>query len=367
MPANANSTAPRILTGDTPTGKLHLGHWVGSLENRVQLQKSYECFFIIANAHAFINKARDPKGIRQSVFDITLDYLAAGIDSAKSTIFLQSEVPAIAELTFIFSMLLSHSRVMQNPTLKEELRDKNLGENYPFGFVLYPVGQAADILAFKPQLVPVGEDQLPLVEMTREIARRFNQWYCDVPSSESDEDAMRLGGIFPIPQAKVGRVKRLVGTSPPDEEGRFRKMSKSLGNVIYLSDSPDEIHRKVMQMYTDPKRVHATDPGTIENNPLWIYHDAFNPDAQWVAEAKDLYRLGQIGDVACKKRLVEVLVDLTRPMQERRARFEKEPDQIQRVLIEGTQRANAIAETTLWEVKQAIGQDLVPRTLKLML
>lgn len=187
---------PRLLTGDTPTGKLHLGHWVGSLENRVQLQHDYECYFIIANVHAFTTRAEKPMEIRDSVFDITLDYLAAGIEPKLSAIFIQSEIPAIAELTFLFSMLLPYPRVMRNPTLKEEIRVKNLGDNYPFGFLLYAVGQVADILAFRPEVVPVGEDQIPHLEMTRELARRFDQLYCGVNPHTEDEDYLAKGGLF---------------------------------------------------------------------------------------------------------------------------------------------------------------------------
>ncbi len=357
-------TALRLLTGDTPTGKLHLGHFVGSLEKRIELQKSFDCYFIIANTHAFINRARDPQQIRQSVMEIALDYLAAGIDPAISTIFVQSEIPAIAELTFLFSMLISHSRLMQNPTLKEELRDKKLGEHYPFGFLLYPVGQAADILAFRPALVPVGEDQLPLIEMSREIARKFNHWYCNVPADVPDSEHIAAGGIFPIPEPLVGRIRRLVGTGPPDAEGRLLKMSKSLDNAIYLSDSPDEIRKKVMQLYTDPQRLRATDPGKVENNPLWIYHDAFHPDKEWVLRAKDLYRKGKIGDVACKKELVDVLIALTDPMRSRRRLLEKDQESLLKVLKEGTARANQIAEATLRSVKRALSQDFAPRSVR---
>ena len=335
------------------------------MENRVQLQERFECYFIIANTHAFINRARDPAAIRQSTLEITTDYLAAGIDPRKSAIFLQSEVPAIAELTFLFSMLISHARLMQNPTLKEELRDKKLGDNYPFGFLLYPVGQAADILAFRPQMVPVGEDQAPLIEMTREIARKFNHWYCGVPEQTPDSEHAHFEGALPIPELLIGRIRRLIGTSAPDQEGRFRKMSKSLDNAIFLSDSPDVIKSKVMQLYTDPKRVRATDPGTIENNPLWMFHDAFNTDSNWVREAKALYQRGEIGDVACKNKLSDVLIELTRPMRERRALLATDKGAVEAVLIEGTRKANEIAESTLWDVKKRLGLDFAKRDLRL--
>src|SRR5690606_29590161 len=230
-----------------------------------------------------------------------------GIDPNKSSIFVQSEVPAIDELTFFFSMLLPFNRVMRNPTLKDEIRDKGLGDNYPFGFPLYAVGQTADILAFRPELVPVGEDQLPHRELTREVARRFNQMYCGVDPQTEDKDYIKAGGILPIIQPKLGRVHRLVGTGGPGPDGNLLKMSKSLNNAIFLSDDADTVQKKVMGMYTDPKRIRATDPGTTENNPLWIFHETFNPDKQWVEEMKEAYRQGKVGDVACKRKLVEVL------------------------------------------------------------
>jgi len=228
---------PRLLTGDTPTGRLHLGHWVGSLENRIQLQNDYDCYFIVANIHAFTTRADKPESIRQSTLDIILDYLAAGIDAEKSTIFIQSEVPAISELTYFLSMLVPYSRVMRNPTIKDEIRDKQLGDNYSFGFLLYAVGQMADILAFRPELVPVGEDQIPHLEMTREVARRFNQLYCGVDSHTQDDAYLNAGGLFPIIKPLIGKTGRLVGISAPDSEGRLLKMSKSLNNAVFLHDS----------------------------------------------------------------------------------------------------------------------------------
>ena len=354
---------PRLLTGDTPTGKLHLGHYVGSVENRVAMQDEYDCYFLIANAHAFTTRAQQPDAVRQSVLDITLDYLAAGIDPNKSTIFIQTEVPAIAELTFLFSMLLPYPRVMRNPTLKDESRDKDLGDNYSFGFLLYAVGQVADILAFRPDVVPVGEDQIPHLEMTREVARRFNHYYCGVDTHTEDEMHLSAGGLLPIIAPKVGRVARLVGIGPPNEDGQIIKMSKSLGNAILLSDSPDEIRKKVMSMYTDPNRLRASDPGTVENNPLWIFHETFNPDKAWVEMAEAQYRAGEIGDVACKRKLVDVLVDLIEPMRLRRLEYEANMDHVMQILKEGTARANAVAEETLQKVKDSMQQGYFARTL----
>src|SRR3990167_771202 len=352
----ADLKKPRLLTGDTPTGCLHLGHWVGSVENRVALQKDYDCYFIIANVHAFTTRMDKPQDIHQSVLDILLDYLAVGIDPSQSTIFLQSEVPAIAELTFFFSMLIPYPRVMRNPTVKDEIRDKKLGDNYPFGFLLYPVGQTAEILAFRPEIVPVGEDQVKNIEMTREVARRFNQLYCGVDPHTKDQDQLKQGGLFPIVEVKLGRSHRLVGIGPPASDGRLLKMSKSLNNAIFLSDDSDTIQKKVMSMYTDPNRLKASDPGTIENNPLWIFHDIFNPDKAWVEEAKLRYQAGTIGDVECKKRLIEVLVQLIEPMRTRRLQYEKDMPYVLSVLKAGTEKANHIADETLRLAKEAMQQ-----------
>ena len=351
------SKKPRLLTGDTPTGRLHLGHWVGSLENRVALQDAYDCYFIIANVHAFTTRADKPDDIRQSVFDIATDYLAAGIDPKRSTIFIQSEIPAIADLTFFFSMLIPYPRLMRNPTIKDEIRDKKLGDNYSFGFLLYAIGQVADILTFRPELVPVGEDQVPHIEMTREVARKFNQLYCGVDPHTEDQDYVKKGGLFPIVEAKLGRARRLVGTSAPDANGNLLKMSKSLNNAIFLSDDADTISRKVMSMYTDPNRLKASDPGTIENNPLWVFHETFNPDQDWVREAEERYQQGKIGDVECKKRLIEVLVNLIEPIRNRRQLYEKDPGQVLSILKEGTEKANVVAEETLRLAKLMMKQN----------
>ncbi len=360
---------PRILTGDTPTGRLHLGHWVGSLENRVAMQGAYDCYFIIANVHAFTSPSRleNPGEVRQSVMDITLDYLAAGIDPAVSTIFVQSEIPAIAELTFLFAMLIPFNRVMRNPTLKDEIRDKGLGENYSFGFPMYAVGQCADILAFRPELVPVGEDQLPHLELCREVGRRFDQVFCKVDPHTEDRDYVKAGGVFPVIEAKLGRVRRLVGTGGPSAEtGQLLKMSKSLNNAIFLSDDADAVKKKVMGMYTDPNRKRATDPGETdaEKNPLWAYHETFNPDKAWVAEYQAKYKAGGVGDVEVKKKLVEVLVALIEPMRLRRMEFEKDMGGVLKVLKEGTERANGVAEETLYLAKEAMGQGYWRRRVK---
>jgi tryptophanyl-tRNA synthetase len=357
------SSKPRLLTGDTPTGRLHLGHYVGSLENRVALQDEYDCYFLIANKHAFTTRAESPDKIRESVLDVATDWLAVGIDPKRSSMFIQSEVPAIDELTFFFSMLLPLNRVMRNPTLKDEIRDKGLGDNYSFGFPLYAVGQTADILSFRAEVVPVGKDQLPHLEMTREVARRFDQLYCGVDPSTPDNEYVARGGLFPVIEPKLGRVHKLVGIGAPGPDGQLLKMSKSLNNAIFLSDDADTVRSKVMSMYTDPKRLRATDPGTVEDNPLWIFHETFNPDRAWVAENEDLYRKGQVGDVAIKRRLVEVLNAFLEPIRRRRASFEKAPDAVMDVLREGTRRANQITEETLALAKQSLKQDFFARKL----
>ncbi len=372
-PAAASAKLPamnskqRILTGDTPTGKLHLGHWVGSVENRVALQQQYDCYFIIANKHAFTTRADKPDDIRQSVLEIATDYLACGIDPDQSAMFIQSEVPAIDELTFYFSMLIPFNRVMRNPTLKDEIRDKGLGDNYPFGFPLYAVGQCADILAFRPELVPVGEDQLPHLELAREVARRFDQMYCGVDSHTDDKDYMKAGGVFPVIQPKLGRVERLVGTGAPSPEtGQLLKMSKSLNNAIFLSDDADTVAKKIKTMYTDPKRLRVTDPGETDpaKNPLWAFHETFNPDTAWVDEHREMYKNGKVGDVAIKNKLVEVINTLIAPIREKRKHFEARPDDVIDALRLGTRKANATAEQTLQLAKQALKQDYFgPRTL----
>lgn len=347
---------PRLLTGDTPTGQLHLGHYVGSIENRLAMQDEYDCYFLLANTHAFTTRLNQPEAVAQSVIDIASDYLACGIDPDKSTLFVESDVPAILELTAWLSMLIPFPRLMRNPTIKDEVRDKGLGDNYSTGFLYYPVMQVADILAFRAEQVPVGEDQLPHLELTREVARRFNQVYCGVDSHIQDADYVSAGGIFPIPEAKVGRVKRLVGLGGPGSHGELLKMSKSLGNAILLSDDADTVKKKIMGMYTDPNRLRASDPGTVENNPLWIFHNVFNPDADWVSQTKERYRAGTVGDVECKKNLIEVINNLLEPIRQRRQQVVSDKAQVIKVLQSGAEKANTVASETLRLAKEAMSQ-----------
>lgn len=353
------STAkPRILTGDTPTGRLHLGHWVGSVENRVRLQDKYECYFLLANMHAFTTRADKPEEIRQSTIEIVKDWLACGIDPERSTVVLQTEVPGIAELTWFLAMLLPFNRVMRNPTLKTEIEDKGLGENYPFGFPMYAVGQCADILIFRPELVPVGEDQVAHIEPCREVARRFNQLYCGVDPQTEDADYVKAGGLFPIPKAEVGRVGRLPGVDG-------RKMSKSLNNAIFLSDSAKEIKKKVGQIFTG--RQSMTEPGDT-TNLLFDYVRAFITDAGRVAELEKKYAAGDnIGDGHVKAEVADAIEAIIAPKREKRAEFEDAAGEakILEIIRQGTRRANEVAEETLYLAKKAMRLDFGRRVLEL--
>lgn len=340
------SLKKRLLTGDTPTGPLHLGHWTGSLEQRVALQDEYDAFFIIANTHAFTTGAYSPDEIRNNTIEIAIDYLSVGLDPQKSRIFVQSDIPAIFELTFMMSMFVPFMRLMRNPTIKNEIKVKGLGDSYPFGFLLYPIGQAADILSFRPHVVPVGEDQIPHIELTKEIAHHLNKFHGVEPQS-----------LFPNIEPLMGRNKRLVGLGGPDQQGNLLKMSKSLNNAIFLKDEPDVIRSKIMKMYTDPNRIRVTDKGTVENNPLWIFLDTFCNDIVWVEEAKNAYQNGLISDVECKKKLIEAIVELTEPFRQRRKLYESDVDGVFAILQDGANRANAIANETLASVKNALKQD----------
>lgn len=324
----------RILTGDRPTGKLHLGHYAGSLQNRVELQDEYDCLFIIADLHMLTTQPEKARiaGVAQNIRDIVLDYLAVGVDPEQSTIFVQSAVPETYELNLLFEMLVSVPRLERLPSLKEMARDANL-EVMPFGLLGYPVLQAADILLPKAHLVPVGKDNEAHVELAREIARRFNRVY---------------GHVFPIPDV-LSEGPVLVGT---DGEG---KMSKSRGNAILLSDDAEMVNRKVMSMYTDPQRIRADNPGRVEGNPVFIYHDAFNPDLAEVADLKERYRRGKVGDVEVKRKLARAINEFLEPMHERRARYESQPGLVDDILVEGIRRVRDIAQETMEMVYEAMG------------
>ncbi len=350
------SQKPRVLTGDTPTGQLHLGHYVGSVKRRVELQETHDCFFIIANMHAFTTRAEEPAEIRRDCLEIVRDYLAMGIDPDRSTIFLQTEVPAISELTYLFAMLLPFNRVMRNPTLKDEIRDRGLGDRYSFGFPLYAVGQTADILAFRAHSVPVGQDQVPHIELTREVARRFNQLYCGVSDQAADADHVKLGGVFPLPVADVGKVGRLVGT-----DGKL-KMSKSLNNAIFITDSPQVVKRKIAKIYTG--RQSPTEPGD-PNNALFQYVETFIQDKDRVAELRDRYARGDnIGDGHIKQDVAEAVSTLLEPMRRRRGLYEGDDDAILDILKAGCARANEVAEETLAMAKDAACLKFFDRKLR---
>jgi len=323
----------RILTGDRPTGDLHLGHYVGSLANRVRLQDEYECFFIIADYHALTTAYDRSAEVQGNIRSLVLDYLSVGMDPERSTIFLQSLVPEIPELYMLFSMLVSVPRLQRMPALKEVMRDLKL-ETATLGLLEYPVLQAADILCVRGDMVPVGKDQASHVELTREIARRFNDLYRPV---------------FPLPEALIGEVPTLPGT-----DGKT-KMSKSVGNAIFLSDDAETVRRKVMSMYTDPTRIHATDPGHVRGNPVFTYHDAFNGDKEEVADLKRRYRRGRVGDVEVKQRLIRVLDAFLEPIRERRARYEARPGLTEEIVEAGSRRARQEAQETLRLAREAMG------------
>lgn len=319
----------RILTGDTPTGRLHIGHYVGALENRIKLQHEYDTYIILANVHAYASDYKDPDKINESVYNVFLDNLAVGLDPNVATIFLESGVPEIFELYGIFLNMVTHSRVVRNPTVKDEIKYKKLDPSV--GFMMYPILQTADILAFNADLVPVGEDQLPVLEQTREIARTFNSIY---------------GDTFVVPEAKMGRVARLVGT-----DGKM-KMSKSGGNAILLSDDEETLKQKVMSIYTDPNRVHATDPGKIEGNPVFIYHDTFNPNKEEVKDLKERYKKGTVGDIEVKEKLFTALNDFLTPIREKRKYYEDRPDEARQILVEGTKRARKVVQEVMKRVRE---------------
>lgn len=328
-----------ILTGDRPTGKLHIGHYVGSLKNRVELQNSgdYETFIMIADQQALTDNARDPEKIRHSLTQVALDYLAVGIDPAKATILVQSQIPALNELTMHYLNIVSVARLNRNPTVKTEIKQKAFGESVPAGFFIYPVSQAADITAFKADTVPVGDDQEPMLEQTREIVRSFNSIY-------NQDILVEPKGYFP-PKG-MGRIPGLDGNA---------KMSKSLNNAIYLADDADTVTKKVMSMYTDPAHIQVSDPGHVEGNTVFTYLDIFDPDTQYVTQLKEQYQAGGLGDVKIKRYLNEVLEAVLAPIRTRRAHYEQNLDYVYQVLAEGSQKANQIANQTLDEVRNAIG------------
>ena len=326
----------RILTGDTPTGKLHVGHYIGTLENRVKLQDEYETFIVLADLHALTTLKDNPRVISEHTREITMDNLAAGLDPEKVTFFVESGIPELYELAAFMSMYVTHSTALRNPTIKDEIKMKGLGDVYSLGFVNYPIYQAADILCVKGELVPVGIDQEAHLEQAREIARDLN--------------TMAGTDIFPEPRGLVGRIGKLIGTDGNP------KMGKSLGNTIFLSEPAEDLKRKIQGMYTDPKRVHANDPGTIEGNPVFVYLDAFGieSDKATIADMKERYQQGTVGDVEVKQYLAQVMERFIAPIRERRAQYEGDPQKVETILKEGTAHAREETQKTLRELKDAL-------------
>lgn len=338
-----------ILTGDRPTGKLHLGHYVGSLKRRVELQNSgqYQNIFImIADAQALTDNADDIHKVRSNIAEVALDYLSCGLDPCKATIFIQSQIPELCELSFYYMNLVTVSRLQRNPTVKNEIHLRNFQQSIPVGFFTYPISQAADITAFKANIVPVGEDQLPMIEQTREIVRSFNTLYREV--------LVEPKAVLPE-NSTCSRLPGLDGAA---------KMSKSLGNCIYLSDSSDEIKRKIQSMFTDPTHLRVQDPGHTENNPVFIYLDAFCRDEHFAAflpayqnldELKEHYRRGGLGDMVVKRFLNEILQNELKPIREKRELLSTDLNAVFDMLKDGSQKARTVAAATLDEVKSAMG------------
>lgn len=329
----------RILTGDRPTGRLHLGHYVGSLKNRVRLQDEYECFFIIADLHTLTTQPEKTAELKNNIRELVLDYLSAGIDLKKATVYIQSQIPENEELAVIFSNLVTVPRAQRMPTLKDVMRDSNI-QIPSLGLLAYPILQSADILMVRANLVPVGKDQASHIEITREIAKEFNRLY---------------GETFPVPEALIPDD---IGTLP-GTDGKA-KMSKSAGNVINLSDTPQDVRTKVMGMYTDPSRIHGDEPGNVEENPVFVYLDAFSQSEKSkskVEELKGRYKKGTIKDVEVKEFLMEVLEEFLQPIRKKREEFEAQPNLVEKILKEGTEKARKEAQETLRLVRKAMKID----------
>lgn len=323
-----------VLTGDRPTGKLHLGHYVGSMQNRVKLQNQYDrCFYMVADIQALTDNADDPEKVRKNVLEVVLDNLAVGLTPEKTTFFIQSQIPEIAELTVLFLNLVTLARLRRNPTVKDEMKQKGFGENVPAGFLVYPVSQAADILFCNSNIIPVGEDQLPVIEQANEIVEKFNAIY---------------GKTFRKIEPFLSDTPRLVGIDGNAKAG------KSLGNAIYLEDLPKEIERKVMMMYTDPNHIHADNPGKVEKNVVFTYLDIFDPDKAEVKKLQQHYRRGGLGDVVIKKRLIGILENVIAPIRIRRREFAKNPEYVMEILRDGTRKTREAAKETMRKVREAV-------------
>jgi len=326
-----------VLTGDRPTGHLHLGHFVGSVLNRIKLQdEADQSFYMIADIQGLTDNANNPQKVRDNVIEVALDNMACGLDPKKTIMFIQSEIPEIAELTVIFLNLVTLARLKRNPTVKDEMKQKGFGEDVPVGFLCYPVSQAADILFARANLIPVGEDQLPVIEQANEIVDTFNRFY---------------GETFSHIKHLTGNTPRLIGI-----DGAV-KMGKSLNNAIYLSDSRDEISKKVMNMYTDPGHIHVEDKGKVEGNVVFAYLDIFDTNKSEIEELKEQYEKGGLGDVVIKKRLINILEDIIGPIRTKREELAKDKDKVMQILEEGTSKARIIAKETMAEVKRVMKID----------
>lgn len=325
---------PILVTGDRPTGRLHIGHLAGSLESRLKFQDQFRCFFLVADLHMLTTHFDKTGEVEANTVEMVTDWLSVGMDPERSVFYIQSQIGAISRLSVVLSMLCSVARAGRIPTLKEKIQDMGVGEAYSVGLLGYPVLMASDILIFKATKVPVGEDQLSHIELTRELARRFNSLY---------------GDTFAEPEPVISRISRLAGLDGG------RKMSKSLDNCIYLSDTEKDVNRKVGGMYTDPKRVRADIPGTVEGNPVFEYHDAFNPDTKEVDDLKERYEKGAVGDVEVKKKLAKAINAVLEPFREKRVEFEKRPDDVKDILKAGTAKAKAVADENIEEIISKTG------------
>jgi len=326
-----------VLTGDRPTGRLHLGHYVGSILNRIKLQKeSDESFYMIADIQALTDNSENPEKVHNNVLEVVIDNLAVGLDPKKTIFFIQSQIPEIAELTVLFLNLVTLARLKRNPTVKEEMKQKGFGEDVPAGFLAYPISQTADILFCNGNIIPVGEDQLPVIEQANEIVLKFNATY---------------GETFKKIKPLLSDTPRLIGIDGGS------KMGKSLGNAIYLSDTYEEISKKVMNMYTDPGHIHVEDAGKVEGNVVFTYLDIFDENKKEVAELKKQYQKGGLGDVVIKKRLIEVLEKTIAPIRQRREELAQNPEVVMEILKEGTEKAREVAKETMRKVRQAVRID----------
>ncbi len=347
MPHTHEKKPHIALTGDRPTGKLHLGHFVGSIQNRLKLQNDADqSFYMIADVQALTDNADNPEKVRNNVLEVAMDNIAAGLDPTKTTMFIQSLVPEIAELTVYFMNLVTLARLKRNPTVKSEMKDKGYEEDVPAGFLLYPISQAADILIFKAETVPVGEDQLPVIEQANEIVDKFNRFYGTGENADGEAE-----GVFQKIIPLVGATARLVGLDGS------AKMSKSLDNGIYLSDNEATIRAKVKQMYTDPDHIHKEQPGKVEGNVVFTYLDIFDEDKARLEELKAQYRAGGLGDVEIKERLATILVDSFEEFRMRRSALEADKEAVMRILEAGTERAREVARATMQEVRKAMHID----------